>query len=164
MLLGGATVPLIYPIRIGLIYPPMALPPRLQQLVDLFAASPKQVKVEALVDYAKRLDDPSEAMLEDRVLEQVHECQTPFFVATEVDAEGRVTLYFQVPQESPTMRGYAGILADGLNGSTVQEILDVPDTFYLGMGIEEVVSPLRIRGMGAILARIKRQLREASAA
>jgi cysteine desulfuration protein SufE len=62
------------------------------------------------------------------------------------------------------MRGYAGILADGLNGSTVQEILDVPDTFYLGMGIEEVVSPLRIRGMGAILARIKRQLREAPAA
>ena len=28
------------------------------------------------------------------------------------------------------------------------------------MGIEEVVSPLRMRGMGAILARIKTQLRE----
>lgn len=142
----------------------MSVPPKLQQLVDLFAASPKQVKVEALVDYAKRLADPPETMLDDGVLEQVHECQTPFFVATEVDGEGHVTLYFKVPHESPTMRGYAGILADGLNGATVQEILDVPDTFYLGMGIEEVVSPLRIRGMGAILARIKRQLREAPAA
>jgi cysteine desulfuration protein SufE len=142
----------------------MSVPPKLQQLVDLFAASPKHVKVEALVDYAKRLADPPQAMLADGVLEQVHECQTPFFVATEVDDARRVTLYFQVPQESPTMRGYAGILADGLNGSTVQEILDVPDTFYLGMGIEEVVSPLRIRGMGAILARIKRQLRQAPAA
>lgn len=142
----------------------MPVPAKLQQLVDLFATSPKQVKVEALVDYAKRLTDPPEALLEDGSLEQVHECQTPFFVATEVDRDGRVTLHFQVPRESPTMRGYAGILADGLNGATVQEILDVPDAFYLGMGIEEVVSPLRIRGMGAILARIKRQLRETGAA
>ncbi|MET0832256.1 MAG: SufE family protein, partial [Acidimicrobiia bacterium] len=51
-----------------------------------------------------------------------------------------------------------------LNGSTVDEILDVPDTFYTAMGIEEVVSPLRMRGMGAILARIKSQLREGALA
>ena len=163
MLLEGAARPnLHYPDRTY--STAMPVPPKLQQLVDLFSASPKQVKVEALVDYAKRLADPPETVLQEGTLEQVHECQTPFFVAADVDDHGRVTLYFQVPQESPTMRGYAGILADGLNGSTVQEILDVPDTFYLGMGIEEVVSPLRLRGMGAILARIKRQLRQAPAA
>ena len=75
-----------------------------------------------------------------------------------------MTLAFDVPRESPTMRGYAGLLADGLAGSTVDEILDVPDTFYLAMGIEEVVSQLRLRGMAAILAQIKRQVREAAAA
>ncbi len=74
-----------------------------------------------------------------------------------------VTLHFEVPRESPTMRGYAGILADGFDGATANEILAVPDTFYLAMGIEEVVSALRLRGMGAILARIKHQLREAVA-
>lgn len=138
----------------------MSLPPRLQQLVDLFAASPKRIKIEAMVDYSNRLADIPERLREPGAMERVHECQTPFFVATEVDAGDAVTLHFEVPRESPTMRGYAGILADGLNGSTVDEILAVPDTFYLDMGIEEVVSPLRIRGMGAILARIKHQLTE----
>lgn len=138
---------------------PGRLPDALQRLVDLFAASPKNIKIQAMVDYANRLGDPPAHLIADGALERVHECQTPFFVATEIDDEEKVTLFFEVPKESPTMRGYAGILADGLNGSTVDSILDVPDTFYLAMGIEEVVSPLRIRGMGAILARIKSQLR-----
>ena len=140
----------------------MPVPDNLQRLVDLFAASPKQVKVAAMVDYADRLPDPPPELIEAGSLERVHECQTPFYVTSEVDPEGRVTLWFQVPREAPTMRGYAGILAEGLNGSTVDEILEVPDTFYTAMGIDEVVSPLRMRGMGAILARIKHQLAEAA--
>ncbi len=139
----------------------MALPEKLDRLVRLFASSPKNIKIEAMVDYSERLSDPPPELIEEGALEQVHECQTPFFVATEVDEHGRVTLYFQVPRESPTMRGYAGILAEGLNGSTVAEILDVSDSFYVDMGFEEVVSPQRIRGMGAILARIKSQLQAA---
>jgi cysteine desulfuration protein SufE len=138
------------------------VPDQLQRLVDLFAASPKQVKVAAMVDYADRLPDPPPELVEEGALERVHECQTPFYVTSHVDADGKVTLWFQVPREAPTMRGYAGILAAGLNGSTVDEILEVPDTFYTAMGIEEVVSPLRMRGMGAILARIKSQLRQAA--
>lgn len=135
------------------------LPPKLRQLVDVFASSPKQIKIEAMVDYSNRLPDLPAHLAEPGAMERVHECQTPFFVATEIDPEtGVVDLYFDVPKESPTMRGYAGILSDGLRGATVDEIMAVPDTFYLDMGIEEVVTPLRIRGMGAILARIKHQL------
>ncbi|MGI8822690.1 MAG: SufE family protein [Acidimicrobiia bacterium] len=142
----------------------MSVPERMERLVDLFASSPKHIKIAAMVDYADRLSNPPAELIEHGDLERVHECQTPFYVSTEVDPEGRVTLWFQVPRESPTMRGYAGILAEGLNGSTVDEILAVPDTFYLGMGIDEVVSPLRLRGMAAILARIKDQLRRSEAA
>jgi cysteine desulfuration protein SufE len=135
------------------------MPEKLQQLVELFAASPRQIKIEAMVDYSNRLPDLPAHLAEPGALERVHECQTPFFVATTVDPDTQVVrLYFDVPLESPTMRGYAGILADGLEGATVDEVMAVPDTFYLGMGIEEVVSALRIRGMGAILARIKQQL------
>lgn len=141
-----------------------SLPRRLQQLVDLFASSPKQIKIEALVDYANRLPDPPEHLRNAEAMERVHECQTPFYVASDVDADRIVTLAFDVPRESPTMRGYAGLLADGLAGASVEEILEVPDTFYLAMGIEEVVSQLRLRGMGAILAQIKRQVRQGAAA
>lgn len=116
------------------------------------------------MDYSNRLPDPPEHLRNAEAMERVHECQTPFFVATEVGDDDVVTLAFEVPRESPTMRGYAGILADGLAGATVEQILEVPDTFYLAMGIEEVVSQLRLRGMGAILAQIKRQVRQASAA
>lgn len=141
----------------------MPLPVRLQQLVDLFASSPKQIKIEALVDYSNRLSEPPEHLRDREAMERVHECQTPFFVGSEVGEDGVVVLAFDVPRESPTMRGYAGLLADGLAGATVDEILDVPDTFYLAMGIEEVVSQLRLRGMAAILAQIKRQVRQAAA-
>jgi cysteine desulfuration protein SufE len=65
-----------------------------------------------------------------------------------------------VPRESPTIRGYAGILADGLNGERATDILEVSPTFYTAMGLEEVVSPLRLRGMGAIVQRIKTLIRE----
>ena len=40
------------------------------------------------------------------------------------------------------------------------DVLAVPDDFYQGMGLDDVVSPLRLRGMGAILARLKRQVEE----
>jgi cysteine desulfuration protein SufE len=93
-------------------------------------------------------------------LEQVHECQTPFFLATEVDDQGAVHLYFDCPPEAPTVRGFAGILREGLEGEPWEAVVEVPASFYTGMGLQEVVSALRLRGMGAILARLKRQIRE----
>ena len=94
------------------------------------------------------------------LLERVHECQSPFFLAAEVNPDETVTIYFDSPREAPTTRGYAGILTEGLAGATAPEVLSVPDDFYTAMGLQEVVSPLRLRGMGAILARTKRQVRE----
>ncbi len=136
------------------------LPAALQRLVELFASSPRDLKVHALVDYSNRLPDPPPHLNDPEALTQVHECQTPFFVAIEVDDDQRLTLHFKVPRESPTIRGYAGILADGLNGASAQEVLEISPTFYTAMGLEEVVSPLRLRGMGAILHRIKQLVRE----
>lgn len=139
----------------------MALPPRLQTIVDVFKSSPKEFRLEALLDYARRLPElPARYVDDPSLLEAVPECQTAFFLATEVDEENRVHMFFSAPPESPTVRGYAGLLLDGLEGADVNEVLLVPDDFYFGMGLEEVVTPLRLRGMGAILARLKRQLSE----
>jgi cysteine desulfuration protein SufE len=140
-----------------------SIPPRLEQIVDLMKASPKQIRVEAMLDYANRIPPLPEGM-DSSELERVPECQSPFFVATEIDDEDRVHLFFDAPREAPTVRGFAGILLHGLDGETAEVILDVPDDFYYDMGLEEVVTPLRLRGMGAILARIKRQVADLKAA
>ena len=143
----------------------MALPPRLQTIVDVFANSPKEFRLEALLDYSRRVPDlPPRYADHPDLLEEVKECQTPFFLATEVNDDQEVEMFFSAPAESPTVRGYAGLLLDGLQGATVEDVLGVPIDFYVGMGLEEVVTPLRLRGMGAILTRLQRQLREHSAA
>jgi cysteine desulfuration protein SufE len=139
----------------------VSVPPRLQEIVELFAAAPRELRVQALLDYSKRVPPLPARYAEHReLLEQVHECQTPFFLASEVDEAGAVHLWFDCPPEAPTVRGFAGILYAGLEGETVETVLAVSPDFYRGMGLSEVVSVLRLRGMGAILGRLKRQLTE----
>jgi cysteine desulfuration protein SufE len=136
-------------------------PAKLQRIVDLFAGAPKDLRLEALLEYSRKVPPlPPDLEGHREAMEQVVECQTPFFLATEVDEDQRVHVWFDCPPQAPTTRGFAGVLAEGLNGATVDEVLDVPDDFYTRMGLAEAISNLRLRGMGAILHRLKRQLRE----
>lgn len=142
----------------------MTVPPSLEKVVRRFERAPKDLRVQALLQYAKKVPPLPTEFRDDRsALEQVHECQTPFFLATRVDDDGAVHLFFDAPVESPTVRGFAGILYEGLEGRQAREILAVPPDFYAPMGLGEVVSPLRLRGMSAILSRLKRQVAEAVA-
>lgn len=139
----------------------MSMPQKLQAIVDQFAAAPRELRVQALLDYSRRVPPlPAELEADRDRLEQVHECQTPFFLATEIDGDGSVHLFFDCPPEAPTVRGFAGILRAGLEGEPWEDVVAVPPDFYSGMGLQEVVSVLRLRGMGAILSRLKRQIRE----
>lgn len=139
------------------------LPPQLQELVDDFAAVGPQDRLQMLLELSRDLPPLPERYRERRdALEQVHECQSPLFLAVEVETgspQQPVELFFDAPPEAPTTRGFAGILTEGLQGQPARAVLDVPDDFYLGLGLSEAVSPLRLRGMAAMLARIKRQVR-----
>lgn len=141
----------------------MSVPTSLARVVDRFERAPKELRVQALLQYAKKVPPLPPELRGDRSgLEQVHECQTPFFLATRVDDDGSVHLFFDAPVESPTVRGFAGILYEGLEGEQARDVLDVPADFYATMGLGEVVSPLRLRGMGAILTRLQRQVEKAT--
>ncbi len=96
-------------------------------------------------------------------MEQVHECQSPLFLAVEVDEAERVHLFFSAPPEAPTTRGFASIMHTGLDGEPAADVLAVPDDFYTALGLAQAVSPLRLRGMSAMLSRIKKQVRAATA-
>jgi cysteine desulfuration protein SufE len=95
------------------------------------------------------------------LLEQVVECQTPLFLTVETEVEEGspvVHLYFKAPQEAPTTRGFAGVLHEGLDGLSAEEILAVPDDMPDLLGLTRAITPLRMRGMSAMLGRIKRQV------
>ena len=141
----------------------MTVPPSLKRIVDMFSAAPKELKLEALLDYSNRLPELPPGM-DSGEMEQVVECATPFFLTTEVDESGKVHMWFDSPKESPTVRGYAAILAEGLDGATVEEVIALPADFYMAMGLQDVLTPQRLRGMDAIVARLKRQVLEHAAA
>lgn len=140
------------------------LPGRLEEVVEQFADLPREVKLELLLDYANSLPPLPEEYEDDRTpLERVHECQTPFFVAVELE-DGRVRLHFDAPDESPTTRGFAGILHAGLDGTTAEDVLAVPADFSARLGLNDAISPLRLRGISAILGVVQRQVRAQVAA
>jgi cysteine desulfuration protein SufE len=93
------------------------------------------------------------------LLERVEECQSPIFLFVEV-TDDHVYLFFTAPEESPTTRGFASILHSVMDGLTVEEALNFDDDFPSKIGLAEAVSPLRIRGMRGMMARIKRQVSE----
>ncbi len=139
----------------------MPTPPPLQRIVDLFGSAPKELRLQALLEYSRKVPPlPEQYAARRDLMEQVPECQTPFFLATEVDEEEKVHLHFDVPAEAPTTRGFAGILHSGLEGARAEDVLDTPNDFYLKMGLGEAISSLRLRGMSAILGRLKRQVSE----
>ena len=141
------------------------LPPALDELVDDFASVPARDRLQLLLELSDELPPlPERYAGHAEAMEQVHECQSPLFLAVELDDERRVHVFFDAPPESPTTRGFAGILHTGLDGLPAEEVLAVPDDAPFRFGLAEAVSPLRLRGMVAMLSRVKRQVRARLAA
>lgn len=136
------------------------MPPKLAEIVDEFASAPRDVVLEMLLEFSDAMPALPAEMAAHEGMEQVPECQTQFFLKAEVQPDDTVVSYFDCPPEAPTTRAFAGILSEGLAGATAQEILAVPDDLYARMGLSQAISPLRVRGGTAILARLKRQIRD----
>ena len=133
------------------------MPAALAEVVSDFQEVEGQDKLAMLLEFANELPDLP-ADLEEAAMEPVPECQSPLFLHVDAGDRTRVRLYFSAPAEAPTTRGFAAILATGLDGQSADDILAVPDDFYTDLGLGALISPLRLRGMSAMLARIKRRL------
>ena len=131
------------------------IPEKLQEIVDDFALAEKQEKVEYLIQYAESLPAlPHWLEAERDKMDAVPECMTPVHVFGD-SKDGGITFYFDIPPQAPTVRGLAAILANGLDGSTPEEILSVPEDFYLAMNLQEAISQRRLSGFMGILAHMK---------
>jgi len=144
-----------------------ALPAALADIVDDFQALEEAERLQLLLEFSRELPDPP-ARLQDHpeLMEQVVECQSPLFLTIETEPSGdgqpgvpeRVRLFFKAPPEAPTTRGFAGVLHEGLDGLSPAEILAVPDDMPELLGLTRAITPLRMRGMTAMLGRIKRKV------
>ncbi|MGL4306919.1 MAG: SufE family protein [Mycobacteriaceae bacterium] len=135
----------------------MSMPVLLQEIVEDFAALEGPDKLALLLEFSGELARLPEH-LSQSAMEPVAECQSPLFLYVDASDSTKVRLYFSAPEQAPTTRGFAAILQQGLDGQSKEIILAVPDDFYAALGLAKVISPLRLRGMSAMLARIKRRL------
>jgi len=141
------------------------LPAQLAEIREDFLGLEVRERLQLLLEFSNELPElPERYQDHPDLFERVEECQSPVFIFVEVDAANIVHLFATAPKEAPTTRGFASILAQGLAGLTADEVLAVPDDYPQTIGLTEAVSPLRIRGMTALLGRAKRQIREKLAA
>jgi cysteine desulfuration protein SufE len=140
-----------------------ALPSTLAEIRDDFLALDLKDRLQMLLEFSNELPELPEK-LRDRtdLFERVVECQSPVFIDVELDGDA-VQLYATAPRESPTTRGFASILVQGLSGLSPAQVLGIPNDYPQMLGLNEAVSPLRVRGMSGMLARIKRQVAAKSA-
>ncbi|MCS5733217.1 SufE family protein [Herbiconiux daphne] len=141
------------------------LPSALADIRDDFLALEQRERLEMLLEFSNELPElPARYQEHPDLFERVVECQSPVYIFVEVEPDSVVHLYATAPKEAPTTRGFASILVQGIDGLTVDEVLGIPDDFPNTLGLTAAVSPLRIRGMTALLGRTKRQIRERIAA
>ena len=133
----------------------------IQSLIEDFNELEVRDRLMLLLEFSDNLPDlPPRYADHPDLLERVEECQSPVFLFVEVDDNKIVHLFFSAPREAPTTRGFASILHEILDGRTVDEVLAVDDDFPGRLGLDEAVSALRMRGIRAMLYRIKRQVKE----
>jgi len=132
------------------------LPPKLQEIVDDFASMTREEKIETLVAYSESLPGIPDRLKDQRDnMDNVPECMTPVCLLGEKRPDGGVDFYFDIPPQSPTVRGLASILSSGLNGAKPEEILSVPADFFLPMNLQEAISQQRMNGFIGVLAHMK---------
>jgi cysteine desulfuration protein SufE len=132
---------------------------RLDEIVSEFVDLDPRERLELLLEFAEGLPPlPPELQAErDAGDHRVHECMTPVFLWV-LRENGQVRIHGEVAPEAPTVKGFVGILADAFTGATPDEVLAVPSDVMRRLGLVEALGMVRMRGLSAILHRIRAEV------
>ena len=135
---------------------------KLEELKQEFDELDVRDRLETLLDFSDDLPDLPESYQarRDAGENRVHECQTPVSMWGEV-VNGHVEIYADVPRDSPTVRGFISLLIDALSGATPANVLAVKPTLLSELGLVEALGMVRMRGLHAILHRMKSEVQRA---
>jgi cysteine desulfuration protein SufE len=124
----------------------------------------RQERIDLLLDFAKSLPPlPDRLAAHKDAAHRVEECQSPVYLFVELDGQ-RVSLYADAPIEAPTVRGFVSLLLEGLEGASVEDVLQVPNDLVERCGLSEILGMLRVRGLSGVLRRVKGDVTRAAIA
>src|SRR5690348_16483167 len=133
-------------------------PSKLNKIIDLFDHLPEDERRETLVSYADsaRKQEPREGERFELVdVRKDAECTDTVGVYLHVGDEGKAHIRMTLGPEVQTLtRAMTAILCKGLEGSTPQEILDMPSDFVTRIIGAELVR-VRSQTVYYVLTRIK---------
>jgi cysteine desulfuration protein SufE len=140
------------------------MPATLDAIVSELSEADRQERIELLIDFAKNLPPLPDRLAEHKdAAHRVEECQSPVFLFVELEKD-RVAIHADAPIEAPTVRGFVALLVEGLNGATIEEILQVRDSLIEQIGLPEILGMLRVRGLSGVLRRLKAEVTRAAMA
>src|SRR5271155_184061 len=140
------------------------MPTALDAIVADLSGCDRQERIDLLLDFAKALPAlPDRLVAHKDASHRVEECQSPVYLFVEFNGD-RVLLHADAPIEAPTVRGFVSFLIEGLNGATVDDILQVPGNLVDRCGLGEILGMLRVRGLSGGLRRLKAEVTRAAIA
>ena len=136
---------------------------KIEEIIEAFQDADYQETLAMLLDYSETLAPLPEKYIEarDAGFNRVPECETPVFVWIDLN-DGLVQIHADVPEESPTVRGFVGILVDSFNGTTPEEVQSAPQNLVNSLGLDQKLGTRRMFGLSAVYNRIKSGVKEAS--
>jgi cysteine desulfuration protein SufE len=138
------------------------IPDSIDRVLRRFKAMTREEKMQALVQYAKRLEPvPDRYAAIDRTNYTVPECQTRVDIFPEVH-EGKMHFYADVnTRQSPTVAAVLAIIFSAVNDQPPDVTLGIPADFVRtlmeGMGLHT-----RELGLNAMVVRLKRAAADAA--
>lgn len=128
----------------------------LDEIIEQFQSLEPEWRLQLLLDYSEKLPSLPEKYhsAKDAELNRVDECQTPVFIYAEID-EGRVSIYADVAEEAPTVKGFVSILVEGLNGANVADVQQIPADLLSKLGIDSQIGMMRTRGLTGVISHVK---------
>ena len=135
----------------------MSWPKAVQDIIDEFQDIEDQFeRLEVLMDFSEEVDElPVSEWNEDNL---VKGCQSIAHVVVDVN-DGIV--HMKSAADAKMVQGLQGILSIAVNGSTIQQVLDLTPDFAEEAGILNSLTPSRSNGFRTMFDMIQREVREA---
>lgn len=140
---------------------------RLEEIVADFASVDEEMRLDLLLDYARRLPPLPTGLLAERDagMQVVPECMTPVHLWIRPAAAGgaaaspalpRVRLHAWVADEAPTVAGMLAIIMQAFDDQPAATVARIPHDLVQQLGLARHIRMNRAVGIAAMIERIRR--------